>query len=239
MYPHHILQQEFSPPHVKTQIIKLSLLWLAKVAAMDSARLPFICMNGQALLLARNSHCETWLSVVWQLLSGAGVSADPVSWRALDWLSLRNRVASHEENRIFQESLARAMGSGQCPMYRCLTRRSTFIKDEAISTLRLVLQLTLINERAPRLWWDGIILRFKPLTRCPLCSTGALDSPSHLVLDCPVLAGYRPAAVAGLASVQGPDTVRLASILNSCDLRQQLAAFLSAAIRFRDLFDHV
>lgn len=49
---------------------------------------------------------------------------------------------------------------------------STFIKDEAISTLRLVLQLTLINERAPRLWWDGIILRFKPLTRCPLCNTG-------------------------------------------------------------------
>ena len=237
--PHHILQQEFSPPHVKTKIVKRTFQWLAKVAAMDACRLPRVCMDAQALLLIRNSHCETWLSLVWRLLSGAGIGADPALWQELDWIQLRDQVVIHEDRQVFIGTLERAMNSEQCPMYRCLTRRSTFIGDESLSTLRLLLQLTLINSRAPRLWWDGIIVRFQPQTRCPLCNSGASDSPPHFILDCPVLAGYRPTAVAQLASLPGPDTVRLATVINHPRLRIPLARFIATAIRVRDFLDHV
>ena len=176
---------------------------------------------------------------MWRLLRGAGIGADPALWQELDWIRLRDQVVIHEDSHVFIETLERAMNSEQCPMYRCLTRRSTFIGDESLSTLRLLLQLTLINNRAPRLWWDGIIVRFQPQTRCPLCNSGASDSPPHFILDCPVLAGYRPTAVAQLASLPGPDTVRLATVINHPRLRIPLARFIATAIRVRDFLDHV
>ena len=83
---------------------------------MDASRLPRVRMDAQALLLIRNSHCETWLSLVWRLLSGAGIGADPALWQELDWIRLRDQVVIHEDRHVFIGALERAMNSEKCPM---------------------------------------------------------------------------------------------------------------------------
>ena len=107
------------------------------------------------------------------------------------------------------------MDSSHCPMYRCLIHRSHFLRNEDIKALRLLLQMRLTNDRFPRLLRGGHCTKFSPGSACPLCNSGAFDSLAHFVLDCPVLAGYRPISIARVASYPGPETARLANVLNT------------------------
>lgn len=206
---------------------------------MGPDRLPRMCMERQVKLLTSDSNRKTWLQRVRDMLRSANVCPDFANWHSVDWLALRGRVTEHVERSAFESSFARAMASEYCPMYRYLTRRHRFIADESINSLRLILQIQLTNDHVPRLIWDGILIRFSPGSRCPLCNTGAFDTPAHFILDCPVLAGYRPTTVAALARCPATENLRLASVLNDRSALSVLGLFVATAIRVRNLPDHV
>ena len=54
-----------------------------------------------------------------------------------------------------------------------------------------------------------------------------------------LLAGYRPISIARVASFPGPETVRLANVLNTRPLQLDLIAFVEVATRVRQLPDIV
>lgn len=237
--PNHILSQEFNIPPVTTQIDAQALGWLARVARMPPERLPLIVMRKQVLLLALDPRRVTWLSRLKNVLEEANLHPDFSTWQSVDWLSLRRPLSRHLTESIWRYTAERAMSSNHCPLYRCLNYRSHFIIAEPMNTLRLLLQLRLHNQPFPCLSWDGITIRFAPESRCPMCNTGALDTPAHLILDCPVAAGCRPTTIASLALIPGPDLVRLATIINEKSLTTTLLLYLATVIRLRHLPDQV
>jgi hypothetical protein len=237
--PHHILVQEFGIPSLKATIVQRQIAWLQKVAQMSSERLPRICMERQVAELLRDPAHNSWFSRLCRTLSEVGINLELHHWDTLDYMAIY-RLASHSISRVEYDSYyERAMDSSHCPMYRCLIHRSHFLRNEDIKALRLLLQMRLTNDRFPRLLRGGHCTKFSPGSACPLCNSGAFDSLAHFVLDCPVLAGYRPISIARVASYPGPETARLANVLNTRPLHLDLIAFVDVATRVRQLADIV
>ena len=235
--PHHIICQEFPIPSMEAIVHSRSLSWLGKVALMSADRIPRICVDHQVDLLLRGNSYPSWLSRILQCLLDAGIRFDLSQWQQTDFKSLKKLLFDSDTRHEFNHTLVRSLNSSHCPMYRCLTRRSHFVRDENLSSLRLFLQLQLTNDTAPRLLWGGMRTRFSPNSPCPLCNTGSPDSVAHFVLDCPVLAGYRPRSLSNFATFQGSEHIRLAAVLNTRSAHLDLLVFIPMAIRVRNLAD--
>lgn len=237
--PNHILNTEFGIPPIKAQIEGRALSWLKKVAAMDVSRLPRICVERQVTQLTHFPATDSWLSRILGALGHAVNPQDLSHWHLIDWASLKEAhiVSTRRESSEANGTLS--LLSSHCPMYRCLDSRSQFVEGSPLATFRLIMQIRLLNVRFPSLAWDRQRVKFTPDAPCPLCNSGALDSPVHLILDCPVLAGYRPTTLALSARVDGPETARLAAVLNDRSALLGLAVYVATAIRLRLLPDLV
>lgn len=233
--PHNVIKQEFSIPCLKAIIDRRAVTWLAKVASMSPERLPRICLQDQFDRLLRNPAQQSWLSRLNGRLLDANIELDLIDWPNAPFDRIKKTLFDFEYRAEAEFSFTRAIESSHCPMYRCLSRRSQFITNESISTLRLLLQVQLTNDRYPRLLWSGTRTLFYPHALCPLCNRGSPDSLAHFILDCPVLAAYRPPSIKLLAAHQGPEHARLAAVLNKRSAHLDLVTFLSAAITARSL----
>lgn len=233
--PNHVVAQEFGAPCMKAIINRRAMSWLRRVAEMPDHRLPRICLEAQIDAFLHRAQRGSWLKTVHQRLLDADIEFSLDSWRRAPFADITSRLFKHDTETEHIASFRRAIDSSHCPLYRCLSGRSHFLTNEPISTLRLVLQVRLTNDRCPRLLWGGNRVTFSPRSPCPLCNRGSLDSMAHFILDCPVLTGYRPQSVRQVAAQQGPEHARLASLLNRRSALVELAFFLTAAMQAREL----